>query len=70
MSTGGRSDEAAVAVLTRMSRAQKRQLERDADAAGMTMRLYVLWRLFGVTEVKQTPGRIPRRNQEALPMTG
>lgn len=70
MSTGRRSDQAAAAVLTRMSANQKRQLERDAEAAGMTMRLYVLWKLFGVTEVKQTPGRAPRRPQEELPLTG
>lgn len=52
-----------------MSVTQKRQLAQDAADAGMTMRRYVLWKVFGTTDVRDTPGRIPRR-QEELPMAG
>lgn len=69
MSADQRSEATATAVLTRMSVAQKKQLAQAASDAGMTMRLYVLWKLFGITEVRDTPGRIPRR-QEELPMAG
>lgn len=69
MSMDQRSEATAVAVLTRMSVTQKRQLAQDAADAGMTMRRYVLWKVFGTTDVRDTPGRIPRR-QEELPMAG
>lgn len=63
-------DQSAVAVLTRMSVDQRRELQQAAAARGMTVRHYVLSKLFGEdVEVRQTPGRVPRR-QEELPMTG
>ncbi len=58
------------AILVRMSKAQKTELQEAAAAAGITVRALALQRLLGITDLPTgRPGRVPRR-QEELPMTG
>lgn len=62
-------DGSSAGFLLRMSPEQKAQFAAEAEAHGMTMRAWAMYRIFGLEGYDGKPGRKPT-SQEPLPMTG
>lgn len=64
-----RSEERSAQIAFRTSPDKRREVQRRATEAGMTVQVYMEWRLLGSTPSERPPGR-PRREQGELPLTG